>query len=275
MDKRVAIVTGASKGIGKAISQSLAAAGRPLVGRNFDLRLPNPERLLVYTTPRAGHAHAGMAGPSGRADGVNAAGLVVGTTEAQVKPGLAQAAAAPGALPVHVVTRIVLERCATTAAAVDLLVGLAQWTRTNYLVADAAGAAAVVEVGVGRTAVRYPGKAGEGPWLVATNHFVAPELRDQADYRWLTRQKYRATVAGLTAAANGGRLAPADCGRVLAGRGVAQRHITLWSEVFEPGGPWFWLAPARPDRNPFVRVPGPVADRPPAGPGPADWAVKG
>ena len=82
----------------------------------------------------------------------------------------------------------------------------------------------------------------------------------------MTRQKYRSTWEGLDKVRSGsgtltaGLLTPADCQAVLARRGVAQRHLTLWSEVFEPGASELWLAPGRPDRNAFVRLPSPASD---------------
>jgi len=247
----------------------LSDSGRPLVGRNFDLRLADPDRLLVYTVPAVGYAHCGMAGRAGRAEGINSAGLVVGTTEAQVRPGVLhpaeggaahgerigmRAAVATGAIPARLATRIILERCATVAEAVELLGRLAQWTHFNFLVADALGAAAVVEVGVQRTAVRWAGQDGSD-WLVTTNHFVSPELAEEADFRWMTRQKYQATIEGLDKCAR--PLTPQDAQRVLARPGVAQRHITLWSAAYEAGGPYWWFAPGRPDRNEYLTMEAP------------------
>jgi len=258
------------------VPPQLSASGRPLVGRNFDLRLADPERLVAYTMPETGHSHCGMAGRAGRTEGINSAGLVIATTEAQVRPEILDPAegfdahgerigaraAAAGAVPARLATRIALERCATVHQASALLVELAQWTHFNFLLADANGDAAVVEVGVRRTVVRHP-DPHNGPWLVATNHFVSSALQGEADFRWLTRQKYRSTWEGLDETRSGsgtsttGLLTATDCQTVLARRGVAQRHLTLWSQVFEPGAHQLWLAPGRPDRNAFVALPSP------------------
>lgn len=257
------------------VPPELTKEGRPLVGRNFDLRLEHPERLLVYTSPAEGFAHVGCAGWCGRSEGVNERGLAVGTAEAQVREEatcteVSEGSPSPasGGVPARLATRIALERCATAGEAVDLLCALPQWTRFNYLVADADGDAAVVEVGTRRTAVRRA-EVGDGPWLVTTNHFVSPELAGQTDFRWLTRQKYRAAVASLDDARRAGRLDAAACGRVLAAPGVAQRRLTLWSVVFEPGLDRIWFAPGRPDRNGFVELPGPLSP-----PGPCELALR-
>jgi hypothetical protein len=279
------------------VPPQLTAAGRPLVGRNFDLRVDRPLRLLAYTQPSCGFSHVGCAGWCGRSEGINSQGLAAGTAEAQLRSGLRDTAwrlpGRPGgadgvSLPARLVTRIILERCASVDDAVETLKA-PQWTRFNYLLADATGKAAVVEVGVGAgegaKAVRWPSSpaltaadvarsAGGAapsalqPWLIATNHFVSEQLCGQADYRWLTRQKYARAASELAEALARGPIGPADCQRILAAPGVAQRRLTLWSTVFEPGGSDLWFAPGRPDRNTFRRMP--AAGRPP---GPAELPV--
>ncbi len=272
------------------VPPDLSATGRPLVGRNFDLRVAgDPERLFIYTRSTGGLWHAGMGGRSGRAEGVNSAGLVVGTTEAQVREGvfdpidggaehgerIGGRAATAGALPARLATRILLESCSTVAQAVAKLETMAHWTHFNFLLADAGGDAAVFEVGATRNALRRVTAGEEGmPWLITTNHYVSAELAHEADYRWMTRQKYQRARSelGRAAAANagsGGKVGIDACRSVLASSGVSQRHITLWSEVFEAGGAHLWLAPGRPDRNCFVMLPAPTAWK---GIGPGDHA---
>lgn len=258
----------------------LSATGKPLVGRNFDLRMAeDPERLFIYTESSGGLWHVGMGGRSGRAEGINSAGLIVGTTEAQLREGVLDPsegtaehgeriggrAATAGALPARLATRILLDSCATVAQAIAKLDAMAHWTHFNFLLADASGDAAVYEVGVSRNSLRRVTTGHEGmPWLIATNHFVSPELAHEADYRWMTRQKYIRTRDELRTAiaCGGGKVGIAECQSVLAAPGVAQRHITLWSEVFESGGGTVWLAPGRPDRNGFVAMPAPGATTP-------------
>jgi|GEM_PF-1902890 len=257
------------------VPAACSAIARPLVGRNFDLRLRQPVRLFIYTDPQVGLAHAGMGGRSGRAEGINEAGLIVGTTEAQLRadvvPDLGGSAAhgeriggrgaIGGALPARLATRILLESCRTVGQAITKLESMAHWTHFNFLLADAGGDAAVFEVGYSRTALRRPPAAGQAsPWLITTNHYLAPELAAEADYRWLTRQKYAHTLAALDAAHAAGPLDVAACQSVLRGPGVAQRHLTLWSEVFVAGGDRLWLCPGRPDRNQYVALPAPGLD---------------
>jgi hypothetical protein len=264
------------------VPAACSADGKPIVGRNFDLRISQPVRLFIYTNPRVGLAHAGMGGRSGRAEGINEAGLIVGTTEAQLRadlvPDLGGSAAhgeriggrgaIGGALPARLVTRILLESCRTVAQAIAKLEVMAHWTHFNFLLADAQGDAAVFEVGYSRTALRRPPAAQQGsPWLITTNHYLAPELAAEADYRWLTRQKYGQTLAALDAARAEGPLDVAACQSVLRRPGVAQRHLTLWSEVFVAGGEHLRLCPGRPDRNEYVVLPAPGFG---AAPGPFD-----
>ena len=67
--------------------------------------------------------------------------------------------------------RRVLDSCATTAEAIDLLRRLPHAMQYNYSLLDAGGVAAVVEAGAGAVAVRG------GDWLACTNHFQSPQLR--------------------------------------------------------------------------------------------------
>jgi hypothetical protein len=245
--------------------------GKALVGRNFDLRLLRPDRLFIYTEPSRGLAHAGMGGRSGRAEGINEAGLIVGTTEAQVRDDvltrldgsaahgerIGGQGSLRGALPARLATRIVLESCRTVDEAIAKLDRMAHWTHFNFLLADAAGSAAVFEVGFSRTAVRLPDRNSATPWLITTNHYVAPELAAEADFRWLTRQKYDRTHSALVNALAEGGMGVAACREILRAPGVAQRHLTLWSEVFVAGGAELWLCPGRPDRNDYVPLPRP------------------
>jgi hypothetical protein len=67
--------------------------------------------------------------------------------------------------------RRVLDSCATTAEAIDLLRSLPHAMQYNYSLLDAGGVAAVVEAAAGVVAVRG------GAWLACTNHFQSPQLR--------------------------------------------------------------------------------------------------
>src|SRR5258707_3966557 len=83
--------------------------------------------------------------------------------------GVNQAAWQPG-LVCMLIVRIVLDQCATTSEAIKLLRSIPQGQGFNYSLADASGAAAVVEASPAAIAVH------EGEQLGCSNHFRAPAL---------------------------------------------------------------------------------------------------
>jgi predicted choloylglycine hydrolase len=101
---------------------------------------------------------------TGRLDGMNEHGLTIGLHLVQVRPRF------PG-LTSTLLVRRVLDTCATTAEAIDLLRRLPHAMKYNYSLLDAGGVAAVVEAGAGAVAVR------RGDRLACTNHFQSPQLR--------------------------------------------------------------------------------------------------
>jgi hypothetical protein len=75
----------------------------------------------------------------------------------------------PGLTSVLLVRRV-LDSCATTTEAIDLLRRIPHAMQNNYSLLDAGGVAAVVEAAPGAVAVR------SGDWLACTNHFQSPQL---------------------------------------------------------------------------------------------------
>jgi hypothetical protein len=68
--------------------------------------------------------------------------------------------------------RLVLDRCATTAEAVDLLTAIRHARAVNILVADASGAIASIEAHPARVTVLHPPDG----CAVITNHFRSAEM---------------------------------------------------------------------------------------------------
>jgi len=95
---------------------------------------------------------------------LNEHGLAIGLHLVKARP------RAPGLVSVLLVRRV-LDSCATTAEAIDLLRRTPHAMQYNYSILDAGGVAAVVEAGAGAVAVRG------GDWLACTNHFQSPQLR--------------------------------------------------------------------------------------------------
>jgi len=239
---------------------------RTLVGRNFDLRVEDIERrLLIYrpsresigegSGPAAGEpsraAIGGCGGLVGRLDGVNGRGLAAAAAEVFVDdPGAFWGPAGPpaGALDCSLVLRIILDRCATVGEAVALAREVPQWTAFNFLVADRTGDMAVVEYAGPWTQVRRPRLGGSH--IAATNHYESPSLRGCSRNGSLTHRRYTRVLEALGAIE---AVTPETFEGILSSPGVHQRHITLWSIVLDPGDGLIYLAPGRPDRNPYRR----------------------
>jgi predicted choloylglycine hydrolase len=141
-----------------------AAIGGGLYGRNYDFSPARYDRALVAVQAEGSYAHLGLADRyTGRLDGMNEHGLCVGlhyVSEAAPRPGLV----------CILVVRIVLDRCASTAEAVDLLSRLPHGLMFNYSLLDRVGEAAVIEASPESVAVH------RGVPIACTNHFRSAGL---------------------------------------------------------------------------------------------------
>jgi predicted choloylglycine hydrolase len=134
-------------------------------GRNYDFRPRGYEGRFALVQARGSYASIGSSHQlTGRLDGMNEHGLTIGLHLVKVRP------RSPG-LTSTLLVRRVLDSCATTAEAIDLLRRLPHAMQYNYSLLDAGGVAAVVEAGAGAVAVRG------GDWLACTNHFQSLQLR--------------------------------------------------------------------------------------------------
>lgn len=229
--------------------------GHVRVGRNYDFHPVQRVRQCLRTTPAVGRASVGTRGsvPGGRYDGVNDAGLFVALHVALSDE---PAEARPG-LPFHLLPRLVLETCASTPEAVDLLLRVRHLHAFSYLLADAAGRLAVVEAHP--EVVRMA--ASGGAFVAATNHYRHPELAARQRRRKLThsQQRLAALEAFAPVVASGAVPLPralADhAGRVC---GHAGGHTTLWSVEADLTARTITYAPGPPCVTAFepVRWPG-------------------
>jgi len=134
-------------------------------GRNYDYNPQHYDARLALVQAAGSHASIGFSGRlTGRLDGMNEHGLTIGLHLVSRSP------SRPG-FSCIVITRLILDRCATTAEAVAMLRRLPHAMRYNYSLLDASGDAAVVEAAPGTVAVRT------GDWLACTNHFQSPLLK--------------------------------------------------------------------------------------------------
>lgn len=134
-------------------------------GRNYDFSIHHYDRILAAIQPKGVNASIGFSDRfTGRDDGMNEHGLCVGLH--YVNDRIWQ----PGLVCILIV-RIVLDQCATTQEAIDLLQRLPHGLGFNYSLLNANGDAAVVEACPKGVAVR------RGRQLACTNHFQSPELQ--------------------------------------------------------------------------------------------------
>lgn len=134
-------------------------------GRNYDFRPRHYEARFALVQVHGSYASIGSSHQlTGRLDGMNERGLTIGLHLVRARP------RAPGLTCVLLVRRV-LDSCATTAEAIDLLRRTPHAMQYNYSLLDAGGVTAVVEAGAGAVSVRG------GDWLACTNHFQSPRLR--------------------------------------------------------------------------------------------------
>ena len=134
-------------------------------GRNYDFRPRGYEARFALLQPTGSYASIGSSHQlTGRLDGMNEHGLTIGLHLVKAWP------RSPG-LTSSMMVRRVLDSCATTVEAIDLLRRLPHAMKYNYSLLDGGGVAAVVEAGAGAVVFR------RGDWLACTNHFQSPQLR--------------------------------------------------------------------------------------------------
>ena len=142
-----------------------AVMSRGVYGRNYDFWPRGYEARFALVQPTGSYASIGGSHQlTGRLDGMNQHGLTIGLHLVKARPRLR-------GLTSTLLVRRVLDSCATTAEAIDLLRRLPHAMKYNYSLLDAGGMAAVVEAGAGAVVVR------RGDWLACTNHFQSPQLR--------------------------------------------------------------------------------------------------
>ena len=133
-------------------------------GRNYDFWPRGYEARFALVQATGSYASIGSSHQlTGRLDGMNEHGLTIGLHLVKVRPRF------PG-LTSTLLVRRVLDSCATTPEAIDLLRRLPHAMKYNYSLLDAGGAAAVIEAGAGAVVAR------RGDWLACTNHFQSPQL---------------------------------------------------------------------------------------------------
>jgi predicted choloylglycine hydrolase len=155
-----------------AVHPSNTKEGKPLLGRSYEMA-PNDEDRLLITSRINGRAKS--IGFStiifGKLDGINEHGLAA-TMSASIAP--PQREKAKG-FDFWVFMRAVLDTCHSVAEALDLLREFPLNAYTNFLLLDASGEGALIEVAGSMRAIRqFDG--GIPPYLIAVQHYSLPEM---------------------------------------------------------------------------------------------------
>ncbi len=232
-----------------AIAGTHTASGETLFGRNFDwYAVAGKHTALCNTLPEGGLSSIGCNDLlGGRVGGVNAAGVAVAIAAVEGgrdKPGVIFTVAA----------RAVLDRCRSTAEAVDLLQSIRHVRTINFLVADASGDITAVEAGPRAVSVT---RAAQGFGLIA-NQFQSEAMvryervrrRPKNSYPRLIklREWFHSRTAPLT---------EDDVQRILGTpypRGMCapgRAFGTIWSWTARLGTKCFTLADGAPSTTPY------------------------
>ncbi len=234
-----------------AVAGSQTADGQTLFGRNHDwYQASGQHATFLEIRPDGAIPSLGCNdGTIGRFDGINAAGVAIGITA--VEGGRDH----PGVM-FPLAARIVLDRCRTTAEAVDLLQRLRHARSINFLVADASGDLAALEAVPGRVGVIRSDKG----FLAVTNQFQSDEMAryEKVSHRPPTSYRRLCTLREWFAARQG-PLTRADLEAVLSTptpRGVCavprtRRGVgTVWSWTARLGDGVIHLSDGEPDLVP-------------------------
>ena len=223
--------------------------GLPLVGRNWDYR-PAAARnaRIVSTRPVRGYAHLAFTNhPVGRYGGINEAGLAVATA-------VVPARKEEKGLPFTLAVRRMLEVCGDAAAGADFLGRVPIRSAVNFLLADATGAARVIEVEPGRIHPTEP-----VDFAAIGNHF--PSIPPADARPRLPGSRRRVAALANWFREHSGNLDDTAAEHILSNRrdaicargnpGIAHATVTLWSWIARPGKRALRAAAGSPHNTPY------------------------
>lgn len=228
--------------------------GHLLVGRSYEFSHEMSDMRLVTTRLAGRPAHLGFSEVLfGRDDGLNEHGLCV-----TMSAGAPMAPVEPGGCTFWALIRTVLERCASVDEALEVIAGIPVSFNVNLLLADRHGQAAVAEIACAQRAVRRIDANSAQQYLIATNHFVHPDLRPYDLGRmWNSVRRYQTIETRLAAAA--GQITtetlrslltdPLPVG--LSGSDYRGFFGTLWSEIFDVTAGTVEICFGHPGHNPW------------------------
>jgi len=184
---------------------SLTEAGHILVGRNYDFGDTMDDMRLCSTYIEGKYAHIGFSNMFfGRNDGLNEHGLSVTVSVGGLPVGLMTGLRAPlrDGFQFWALVRTMLEQCRTVEEAIEVFQEFPNCGNPILILADSSGAAALAEAFGAHKAIRRIDDSGPDKYLIATNHFLSPEMRRLEPTVFNhSRTRYRAAQAYLDQAA--------------------------------------------------------------------------
>ena len=184
-----------------ALLPSRTEEGKTLVGRSYEFGLKTEDLRLVTLQSTGKYAFMGSSVLFfGLTEGMNEHGLVVTMSAGGWPVGPTREMRPPlrDGFQFWFVVRTVLETCRTVDEAVRLIMEIPTCGNPNFLVADKAGRAALVEVFGGNKAVKLIDATSKDQYLCSTNHFTLPEMTPYRDPVWKNSQvRYDAIHAQL------------------------------------------------------------------------------
>jgi len=240
--------------------------GGPVIVKNRDVRggRNGLEGVFRHADPEWGGRRVlcvgSLGAPGAVAGGINSDGLAVADTHVGTPDH------GEGWLRPFLMSRL-LRECANVAQAVALVFRLPHAGGGTLLLADAAGAVAVVELAHGAVAAEEP---GERDYIARTNHFMSDRLRgrDLATPDDIGARASRARMATLEHALRDlpvpfahdavRKLMARHGDRASAGlcrHGEAGDVHTLGSAIFDCGGPALQISSGPPCENRWMRIP--------------------
>jgi predicted choloylglycine hydrolase len=219
-----------------AVLPALSADGHLRVGRSYEFNQEQSDLRLVTVRIADRPAHIGFSEMLfGRGDGLNEHGLC-----ATMSAGAPMAPTEPGGCMFWAVLRAVLDRCASVDEAIELVGSIPISFNFNLLLTDRSGQAARMEIACSHRAVKRIGPGTPEQFLIATNHYLLPEMKPYDLGRmWNSLVRYR-TVQGRLEAA-GSKVSLETIRGILSDpypQGICCHHYsdflgTLWSGIFD------------------------------------------
>jgi predicted choloylglycine hydrolase len=154
-----------------AIPAQKTQSGGPLIARNYEFADHMDDMNICHHQGTNSYAHIGSIMLwFGRYDGINDQGLAMSMSAGGIPVGEGMLPPFNDGFQFWTVMRAVLDSCKNVEEAIDLVKNIPHCGNPVYMLADASGTLARVEVAGKKVAVKQVEPQNENDWLIATNH---------------------------------------------------------------------------------------------------------